>query len=163
MATFRRDLVYIAPTGRTLIRYWLPPLLWMAAIFSASTDLGSFQHSSHLLAPVLRWFFPRLSEDTTDTLVYGIRRCAHLSEYAVLAWLFWRGRRKPVRNDLRPWSWREAWLSVFLVFLFAASDEFHQHFVLSRNASPRDVMLDSAGAMLGLLLLFAYGRQRGRW
>jgi VanZ family protein len=36
--------------------------------------------------------------------------------------------------------------------LFAASDEFHQTFVKSRTPSVRDVLLDIAGAILGLLV-----------
>jgi VanZ family protein len=36
--------------------------------------------------------------------------------------------------------------------LFAASDEFHQSFVKSRTPSVRDVLLDVAGAFLGLLI-----------
>jgi VanZ like family len=40
-------------------------------------------------------------------------------------------------------------LSVCL--LVAATDEFHQTFVASRGASVRDIMIDSGGAILGLL------------
>ena len=34
--------------------------------------------------------------------------------------------------------------------LYAASDEFHQHFVAGRHGSPIDVGIDSVGVLLGL-------------
>ena len=67
--------------------------------------------------------------------IYFIRKCAHLTEYAMLALLLWRAVRKPVKNDPRPWIWREARLALLLVVLYAASDEFHQLFVPSRDAA----------------------------
>src|SRR5258708_28576368 len=101
----------------------------MAIIFSASSDTMSFQHSSRILAPIIHWLFPQLSEGTVFGIVFYIRKCAHLTEYAVLALLFWRALRKPVRRDPRPWRWSEARQAILLVGLYAASDEFHQLFV----------------------------------
>jgi len=69
-----------------------------------------------------------------------LRKCAHASEYALLALLLFRaiGRELPT----------------FLVGLaYAASDELHQAFVRGRHASPFDVSMDAAGLALGLLLL----------
>ena len=43
--------------------------------------------------------------------------------------------------------------------LFAASDEFHQIFVKSRTPSVRDVLLDIAGAILGLLVGASFARR----
>ena len=36
---------------------------------------------------------------------------------------------------------------------YAASDEFHQHFVDSRNSNPRDVCIDMAGVLIAVILL----------
>jgi VanZ family protein len=44
--------------------------------------------------------------------------------------------------------------------LFAASDEFHQSFVKSRTPSVRDVLLDIAGALLGLLIGVSFAHRR---
>ena len=43
--------------------------------------------------------------------------------------------------------------------LFAASDEFHQTFVKSRTPSVRDVLLDTGGALLGLLIGASFARR----
>ena len=111
----------------------------------------------------MRWLFPHLADDTVQLIVYLVRKCAHLTEYAVLAWLFWRALRKPMRNDLRPWKWSEAFIALSCVALYAASDEIHQAFVPSRQGSLWDVLLDSVGAALGLLALMIVGRWRKRW
>src|ERR1017187_7647107 len=85
------------------ICYWLPVLFWMALVFSASADAQSFRHSSKYFEPLLRWLFPHLSPAQVEMLHHGFRKTCHLTEYAVLAWLFWRAIRKPVKHDPRPW------------------------------------------------------------
>ena len=45
----------------------------------------------------------------------------------------------------------------FLVcIVYALSDEFHQYFVLGRDASVLDIALDSVGAILGLAVFRTY-------
>jgi VanZ family protein len=92
---------------RVFLKYWLPVLIWMALIFSASSDTRSFARSSRILAPLLHWLFPQMPEDTVNLIVLIIRKCAHMTEYAVLALLFWRALRQPVKNDSHPPAWPE--------------------------------------------------------
>jgi VanZ family protein len=148
--------------ARSFIKYWLPTLMWMALIFSASGDANSCQRSSRIIGPILRWLFPDISDAALTAVVTIVRKCAHLAEYAVLAMLWWRALRKPARSDPRPWSWAETGWAVLFVALYAATDEFHQFFVSSRNASVLDVMIDTTGAILGLLLLWALDCRRRR-
>jgi VanZ family protein len=92
-----------------------------------------------------------------------VRKCAHLTEYAVLALLLWRAMRKPVRNDPRPWNWREARFVLLLVMCYAATDEFHQIFVPARTSLVSDVFIDTAGGAAGLAALWILGRWRKHW
>lgn len=96
-----------------------------------------------------------MPEDAVNRVVVVVRKGAHLTEYAFLAWLVWRAFRKPVKNDLRPWSWAEARNAMIVVAVYAASDEFHQMFVPNRGAAWHDVLLDCCGGAAGLLLLWA--------
>jgi len=150
------------PSARSFFHYWLPVLLWMTIIWSASGDAHSYGHSSRILAPLIRWLVPQISEENLDASVTAIRKGAHVAEYAILAILLWRALRKPTRNDPRPWSWNEVGWAVLLVTLYAAGDEFHQSFVPSRGACVVDVLIDILGGMIGLILLRVAGRS-GRW
>jgi VanZ family protein len=102
--------------SRTLTN-WLPVLLWAALIFALSSipSLGT-------------------GLGTWDLI---LRKCAHVTEFAVLGFLLARaiGREAP---------------ALLLGVLYAASDEFHQAFVRGRHASPVDVTIDSLGLLLGL-------------
>jgi VanZ family protein len=148
---------------RAFLKYWLPVLIWMALIFSASSDSHSYEHSSRFVEPFLHWLFPQMPEAQVKEIHLLIRKCAHLTEYTVFALLLWRALRKPVKNDPRPWIWREARLALLIVALYAASDEFHQSFVPTRTALVSDVFVDTAGGAAGLLALWAFGRRQKRW
>lgn len=47
-------------------------------------------------------------------------------------------------------------ITAFICIIFAMSDEFHQTFVDGRTGQPLDVLIDSAGAMVGLLFYTTY-------
>ncbi len=139
---------------------WLPVLIWMSLIFSASTDSLSAAHTSRFIEPLLRWLSQgRLSEDAIGLIHFLIRKLAHLTEYAILAVLTWNA----LRLSLAAASMRRlCGLAVLVSALYAASDEFHQSFTPSREATVRDVLIDTAGAIGGLLILGACRRLRPR-
>ena len=139
---------------RAFLKYWLPVIVWMAVIFTASCDSHSFNHSSRLIAPLLHWLFPHISENAVDEIVFLARKGAHLTEYAVFALLLWRALRRPVKNDSRPWNWPEAGLALSVVLLYAASDEIHQIFVPTRTARIHDVVIDTLGGSAALFALW---------
>ena len=145
------------------VRYWLPALLWMSLIFGFSTQAGSTRHTSRIIGPLLRWINPNVTDATINQVQYVIRKGAHMAEYAILAALLWRARRQPVRGDTRPWQWSEAGFALSLAIAFAASDEFHQSFVPSREGRVGDVFIDSAGAALGVGSLWLVGRWLRKW
>jgi VanZ family protein len=141
------------PKLRAFLKFWLPVLIWMALIFSASSDSHSSQHTSRFFEPFLHWLFPKMSQPQIDNIHHFIRKCGHLTEYAILALLLWRAIRKPGKNNPREWRWDEAGLSVSIVFLYAASDELHQVFVPTRTAQVSDVVIDTCGGVAGLIAL----------
>lgn len=143
--------------------YWLPLLIWMALIFSISTDAGSTRHTSRFIGPILRWLIPGISDEAVGAVQLSVRKTAHMVEYGVLAVLAWRARRKPVRADPRPWRRSEALFALSVAALFALSDEWHQSFIPSRQGQVTDVLIDTLGAGLGLWMLWGWGRYRKRW
>lgn len=143
---------------RRFLKNWLPVLVWVGVIFLGSTDLMSAEHTSRFIVPFLRWLKPDISAETLASIHFILRKCAHVGEYAVLGLLLLRAatltpnfkRSIPIR-----------YLSVLGVCLFvAATDEFHQTFVASRGASATDVMIDSVGSIVGLLIGATFARRR---
>lgn len=152
------------PSGfHRFLRYWLPVILWMVFIFGLSTSAGASSNTSRIIGPIVRWLVPGISDEALGRVVFGVRKTSHVAEYALLAVLGWRARRKPVRGDARPWHRGDAVFAFVLATAFAASDEWHQSFVPSRQGSGWDVLLDSCGAVLGLFVVWRLGRWRKRW
>ncbi len=145
---------------RVFLNYWLPPFGWMAVIFTASSDARSYEHSSLLVEPFLRWLFPHMTQAHIEAIHHGFRKCGHLAEYSVLALLLWRAARPLAGSDSRLWSWRQAWMILCVVFLYAASDEFHQRFVPTRTSLVSDVFIDTGGAAVGLMALWIFQSYR---
>ena len=143
---------------RPLIRYWLPILLWLGVMFVGSTNLMSAEHTSRYIVPFLLWLKPGMSPHTIWIILVFVRKCAHVTEYAVLALLLWRAFRSvPALHTKTSMVYGVVLMGCAL---FAASDEFHQTFVKSRTPSVRDVLLDISGALLGLLIGASFTRHR---
>jgi VanZ family protein len=113
----------------------------MIFIFIGSTDLLSAAHTSRFIGPFLRWFAPDVSDATIASVQLVVRKCGHLTEYAILAALLYRAFVK-----------RWAVIAFVISALYAMLDEFHQSFVATRTGSPWDVMIDCIGALAGLAI-----------
>lgn len=123
----------------------------MAFIFTASSDLMSAEHTSRFLVPFLRWLKPDISPPTIVQIHFLIRKGAHLTEYAILAVLLWRAFRFH-RSNVRSSLWPQAAIALAVAIIFAAMDEYHQALVPTRGSSPIDVMIDSCGAIAGIMI-----------
>jgi VanZ family protein len=132
-------------TTRNFVVYWLPALLWTAAVLLASSDPFSAAHTGSILAVFLGWM-PPASFDLTHFLV---RKLAHLTEYGILALLWFRAWRGTQLGWSAPWARR----AFALCLAVAAVDEFHQGFVPTRTSSPRDVAIDCVGVLIALLMI----------
>ncbi len=142
---------------KLLLKNWLPAVIWLGVIFLGSTDLMSAEHTSRFIVPFLRWLKPDISPETLASIHFIVRKCAHLGEYAVLALLLFRAA---ILTNLKR-SLAILYVSVLVACLFVATtDEFHQTFVASRSALATDIMIDSGGAILGLLIGAVFGMTR---
>ena len=129
----------------------------MVFIFIGSSDLLSAEHTSRYIGPFLRWFAPDISDPTIASVQLFVRKCGHLTEYAILAALLFRALRR------NPSDFRRAAVVAFLISaIYAALDEFHQSFVASRTGSAVDMAIDVAGAMIGLAVCFVVRQSRKR-
>jgi hypothetical protein len=113
------------------LKRWGPALIWMVIIFvfsaTPSRELPNFGSS--------------------DTLV---RKTAHMLEYAFLALVYVRGAAGGLAP--RHTAWKYLIFSLFLVALYAITDEAHQSFVPGRNPRWVDVGIDTVGGAVGMIL-----------
>ncbi|MFL6374930.1 MAG: VanZ family protein, partial [Pyrinomonadaceae bacterium] len=72
-------------------RVWLwsyaPLFIWIGVIFFLSSNLGSSAHTSLIIDPILRFFFPDMSEASRELVHACVRKTAHFTEYGLLALL----------------------------------------------------------------------------
>jgi VanZ family protein len=150
---FRADLWM-----KSFSKYWMPVLAWLVVTFIGSTNVMSVEHTSRFIVPFLFWLKPGMTQETTWWIIVVIRHCAHVGEYMILALLMWRALRRGTSVSMQ----MSTLCGVILLgcALFAASDEYHQTFVKSRTPSVRDVLLDTGGASLGLLIAASFWDRR---
>jgi VanZ family protein len=144
---------------QSILWYWLPPLLWMAAMFGFSTDAFSADNTGSRLYGLLHLLFPAITDSQYETIHFLIRKAGHFTEYALLAALwfraFWAGSQ-------RTWHWRWAAQAFAIIAVWALLDEWHQTFTAHRTGSIYDSLLDMSGGLTALLGLWLLQRQRLR-
>lgn len=130
---------------------------WLAFIWIASTDEFSAGNTSRFIRPLLRWFFPKRSEAELDVLHFLVRKAAHFLEYAILALLASRAFAISSQRLIRK-RWFE--LALLLIVFNSLLDELHQSFVPSRTGTIYDSMIDVAGGLTALLIVWFYNRRQ---
>jgi VanZ family protein len=143
--------------NRDLIKYWLPAMFWMAFIFWMSTETFSSENTFSWLEMVLGLLIPKISSQELGLIHIVMRKAGHVTEYFILGLLLFRSFRG---SSVSSWNWRWSFLAVVGVVLWAASDEFHQSFVLTRTASAVDVGIDTAAGILAQFVGALWHRYR---
>ncbi len=130
-------------------------ILCMVIIFLFSTDnsVESTKKSNRVIIEVTSFFKLDLSkkqqQHVIDMFFVPVRKMAHFFIYFVLGIAlvsFLREFSIPIRRLLL--------LSIFLAFLYACTDEFHQLFVPGRSGQIIDVLLDTFGASVGVFIYY---------
>lgn len=135
---------YVITTAAS--RAWGLVIGWMALIFWFSGASFSAGNTAPMLGPLLLRFFPQITPEQIDIVHFAIRKFGHWSEYFVLAVLILRA---VLASSTASSFVRHASYAVLGSSVFALSDEWHQSFVPSREASLIDVMVDTFGAICG--------------
>jgi len=113
---------------KTFFVYYFPALLWVGIIFYFSSISDLKVGSAKIFWEIV------------------FRKIAHVGEYVILAWLVFR-----IFRNLNGHGYGRSFFSTLvIVFLYAASDEFHQTFIAQRSGNPVDVLVDVLGALFGI-------------
>jgi len=130
------------------LAFWLPPLVWMAAIMWFSGADFSAENTGNVLRPLVRWLLPGVSDAQIAALHALIRKSAHVTEYALLAALWFVALTRERGLSRR----RAAWLAFLVAVGWAFLDELHQATEPSRTASAMDVAIDATGALAAAMV-----------
>lgn len=108
--------------------YWVPVVLYMGVIFYFSSKTGS-----------------QVQLPTPDYIAHG-------AEYFGLSWLVrwaWSG-------SLNSKPEQAYWLAILFSFIYGISDEFHQSFVPGRSPDVMDLLADTVGATLAMVVWYGW-------
>jgi len=139
------------------LKYWIPALLVAILISTFSTHYFSDEQTGRIILPILHWLFPRATQHTLHLMHIGIRKLAHVTEFGVFSTTVFRG----VRAERIGWQASWALITLLIAAAYASLDELHQWFVPFRHATPRDVAIDTFGALLAQLIVWWYAT--GKW
>jgi VanZ family protein len=138
------------------LKHWWPAFVWAVVISGFSTGAFTSDNTSRFIVPILRFFLPHASAETLELLHFLVRKCAHFTEYFILSLLILRGIRAGAKGMHLRW----ALLTILLVAGYASLDEFHQSFVPGRTAAVGDVLIDTSGGAVALIVASLFARFR---
>ena len=130
---------------KKLIIYIVISVAIMAFIFiqSALTADLSLQQSDG----IVKWLATLFHADVA-TLSFIVRKCAHFLEYLLLGISLLLTTRELFLLNLR----KSGIIAFAFGFFYAVTDELHQILVEGRSGEVRDVLIDGAGVLLGVLI-----------
>lgn len=134
------------------IKYYLPAIIWMIFIFIMSNTTGTNSaNQSNFFVEIITNFI----KIEPSILSFIIRKTAHMSEYAILLLLIYYGLSKNKFNF-------QLLNSFIITFFYACSDEFHQLFISGRSGQFKDVLIDSCGALIMLIIIYLWQKKSNR-
>lgn len=121
-------------------------------MFSADNADDSSEKSGRIVEAVVKIFVsdydemtPEQQEEILGRISFAVRKTAHFTIYMALGFcvsgVFSKVKLISVNTPI----------TLIFCFLYACSDEFHQSFSPGRAPQFRDVMIDTAGALTGIL------------
>lgn len=135
---------------------WLLVIIWMITIFyfSNMNDIKSNEKSKNTINYIIETTEKlennnikksNNKEILIEYLNYPIRKCAHIIIYLILSLLLLNALTKTnIKNKY--------FLTILICFLYALTDEYHQTFISGRTGQFLDVLIDTAGSFLGLII-----------
>lgn len=131
---------------------WTVVVLWMGVIFFASSQTNSGEESGAITQFLIHLVGAAPSAEQTAEFHHLLRKCGHLTEYGIFAALMaWAQPGLTIERAGLTWG---------AAALYAATDEWHQTFVPNRGPAFTDVLIDSAGALAGLVIWLVLSRRR---
>ena len=141
---------------------WLLVIALMGFIFSMSAEpaVKSDRTSGGIIERLLKTFYPGFEElsdaektDLIDSYQFFVRKAAHFSLYTLLGALTFSALEVSVDPKGTKSLFIVSNIAASIGLLYSVSDEIHQKFVPGRSGEVRDVIIDSAGVVVGVSVL----------
>ena len=133
------------------IIYWSLLIIWMIIICLMSSQPATISDSQSI---GVLYLFSKLGININsifgDLANFVVRKCAHFIEYMILALLTFNLVK--LYFNIK----QVVILTIVFVFLYACSDEIHQLFVLGREGAIRDVVIDTCGGIVLVLIKLGF-------
>lgn len=133
-------------------------IIWMSIIFLLSNQKAvastkvSNSFIDRTIINIYETFKGDVGEDEKlsikEKFSLPVRKLAHFTVYFILGILI-----LCTLNEYRVDSKSIVYYAILLCFIYACTDEIHQLFVLGRSGEFKDVVLDTVGSIIGILLL----------
>ncbi len=128
---------------------WTIVIIWMAVIFylSHQTASESSELSTGFMSLMINIFSNVFPLDVPEELLhFWIRKSAHFTAYLLLGIFV-------IQALFRQGKWKkDSIVAIIVCVVYAISDEIHQVFIPGRSGEVRDVLIDSSGAIVGIIL-----------
>lgn len=127
---------------------WTIVILWMALIFNLSSQPAVESNKlskgvTKVIVETARKVAPNTSFDV-NKFNHILRKNAHFFAYLILGILIMNAMRRSGIKSIK---------AVLLIcIIYAISDEIHQYYVPGRGPLVKDVLIDSVGAYIGVLV-----------
>lgn len=126
---------------------WLLVILWALVIFLFSSQIGEESGNNNRF---IIHMFSRIGINL-EFIFKGsaniiIRKLGHFTEFFILYLLIFNALIVDFKYN------KTIWITLMLVFIYACLDEIHQMFVPGRYAAIGDVLIDTGGGVLCMLI-----------
>lgn len=130
---------------------WLLVFLWMILIFMFSNEPATVSdEKSRFVIYIFNLLGLKLNSFLGDMANFVVRKTAHVSEYLILYVLLYNALREKLKVS------KALLFSLLLQIIYSASDEIHQYFVPGRACRLTDVLIDTCGGLLALIIIKIY-------
>lgn len=134
------------------IIYFVLIIIWMITVFTFSNESAekSSKASGGITEKVVEVITKdnkKITQSQRDTIETLIRKCAHFGLYLIGGFL--------TVNFISTTKIQGKSVFIYAIlftFCYAVSDEIHQLFVPGRSGEVRDVLIDTAGACVGVMM-----------
>lgn len=128
---------------------WILVITWMVIIFWFSNQPAAISdEKSKFVIHVFKVLGLNLDSILGNLANFIVRKVGHFTEYLILYVLFFNAL-------LEDFSFKKSLMvSLFIVFVYACSDEIHQIFIPGRTARIRDVIIDTCGGSFAMLVIY---------